>query len=166
MPMIDPLLAELAMEAETTRRVLERVPDDKMSWKPHPKSMSLGGLAMHVATTTGGVSQMALKDGFDIAEFKPVPEARNNAELMAAFDKSIADARTALSSLDDAKLMAPWNFSNNGKVMMTFPRIGLIRQIALNHLYHHRGQLSVYLRLLDIPVPSIYGPTADENPFA
>ena len=88
------------------------------------------------------------------------------AELIAIFDKSIADAKKSLASLDDAKLLDPWTFSNQGKAMMTLPRIGLIRSILCNHLYHHRGQLSVYIRLLDIPVPPIYGPSADENPFA
>jgi len=165
MPIIDSILAELEMESNTTRRVLERVPEGKFGWKPHDKSMTLGYLATHVATIPGSFAELATQDGFDAANFTPLAVPNTTAELIAVFDKSLADAKQCLSSLDDAKLMAPWTFSKGGKVLMTFPRIGLIRNILCNHLYHHRGQLSVYLRLLDVPVPSIYGPSADENPF-
>jgi uncharacterized damage-inducible protein DinB len=109
---------------------------------------------------------LATQDGFDAANFTPLAVPNTTAELVAVFDASMADARRFLSSLDDSNLMAPWTFSNGGKTLMTLPRIGLIRSILCNHFYHHRGQLSVYLGLLEIPVPSIYGPSADENPFA
>jgi uncharacterized damage-inducible protein DinB len=166
MPIIDSILAELDTESKSTRRVLERIPESKFGWKPHEKSMTLGYLAMHVATIPGFFGKLATQDGFDAANFTPMAVPATTAELVAAFDSSMADARKFLSSLEDAKLMAPWTFSHGGKTLMTLPRIGLIRGILCSHLYHHRGQLSVYLRLLDIPVPSIYGPSADENPFA
>ena len=165
MPIIDSILMETDIENKTTRRVLERVPSDKLGWKPHAKSMSLGELAIHVATVPGGIAHLATLDGFDIVNFKMPAIPATSAEIVAAFDQSVADSKAALATLDDAKLMAPWTFSRNGTVIMTMPRIGLIRSIMCNHLYHHRGQLSVYLRLLDVPVPSIYGPSADENPF-
>jgi uncharacterized damage-inducible protein DinB len=166
MPIIDSILAELDQEAISTRRVLERLPEGKFGWKPHDKSMTLGNLAVHTATIPGAFAQMATLDGFDAANFKPREIPATTAELVAIFDASMADAKRHLSTLDDSKLMAPWTFSNGSKTLMTLPRIGLIRSILCNHFYHHRGQLSVYLRLLDIPVPSIYGPSADENPFA
>jgi uncharacterized damage-inducible protein DinB len=166
MPIIDSILAELDLEGKTARRVLERVPEGKFGWKPHAKSMTLGYLAMHLATIPGFFGRLATLDGFDAANFAPPVIPDTTAALVAVFDTSMADARKFLSTLDDGKLMAPWTFSRSGTTLMTLPRIGLIRSILCNHFYHHRGQLSVYLRLLDIPVPSIYGPSADENPFA
>jgi uncharacterized damage-inducible protein DinB len=166
MPIIDSILAELETESKATRRMLERIPENRLGWKPHEKSMTLGFLAMHVASMPGYFSRLVALDGFDVTNFTPLKVPDTAGELVAIFDTSMADARKFLSSLDDAKLMAPWTFSNAGKTMMTLPRIGLIRSMLCNHYYHHRGQLSVYLRLLDIPVPSIYGPSADENPFA
>jgi len=165
MAIIDAILAEIDLEAKTTRRMLERVPEAKFGWKPHEKSMTLGYLAMHVAAMPGFFGHLATLDGFDAANFKPMVVPDTTAELLAVFDKSISDAKKSLAVLDDTKLMQPWTFSNQGKAMMTLPRVGLIRSILCNHLYHHRGQLSVYLRLLNIPVPPIYGPSADENPF-
>jgi uncharacterized damage-inducible protein DinB len=166
MPIIDSILAELDLEAKVTRRMLERLPESRFGWKPHDKSMTLGYLAVHTATIPGSFGRLATLDGYDTASFTPLAVPNTTAELVAIFDTSMADARKFLSSLDDGKLMAPWTFSDRGKALMTLPRIGLIRSILCNHFYHHRGQLSVYLRLLDIPVPSIYGPSADENPFA
>lgn len=164
---VDSLLAELDQEAATTRRVLERVPGDKLGWKPHAKSMSLGQLALHVATTPGAVAKLLLTDGLDIGgvNFEQAP-AGSAAELLPALDESIKTAKEVLNGLDDHKAMAPWKLTKGSKEVFTAPRIGIARTIMLNHWYHHRGQLSVYLRLLDIPVPSIYGPSADENPFA
>ena len=164
---VDSFLAELDKEAETTRRVLERVPGDKLNWKPHTKSMSLGQLALHVATTPGGVAKMLLSDGLDLGgvNFEQL-SAGSAAELLPALDESIKTAKEVLNGLDDHKAMAPWKLTKGSKEVFTAPRIGIARTIMLNHWYHHRGQLSVYLRLLDIPVPSIYGPSADENPFA
>ncbi len=166
MPIIDSILAELDQEAKATRRLLERMPEGKFGWKPHEKSMTLGDLALHVATIPGFFGKVAIQDSFDAANFKRVTPPQTTAELVAIFDDGMAEARKHLSTLGDEALMAPWTFFNGGKALVTLPRIGLIRGILCNHYYHHRGQLSVYARLLDIPVPSIYGPSADENPFA
>ncbi len=166
MTLADILTGELEREAQTTRRVLERVPTDKLTWKPHVKSMSLGQLAQHVATIPGGISGMARLDSFDVEKFAAPPQLESTAAIVAAFEENIAQAKTNLAATDDAAMMANWSFNMGGKPIMTLPRIGVYRSILLNHLYHHRGQLSVYLRLLDVPVPSIYGPSADENPFA
>ena len=166
MPIADMLISELEREAKTTRRVLERVPDDKLTWKPHTKSMSLGRLAQHVATIPGNISGMAKLDGYDVEKFSEPPALESTAAIVAAFDASVAQAKADLAATDDAAMMKDWSFKMGGKPIMTIPRIGVFRTMLLNHLYHHRGQLSVYLRLLDVPVPSIYGPSADENPFA
>ena len=166
MPLADMFITELELEAKTTRRVLERVPDDKLTWKPHVKSMSLRQLAQHVATIPGSVSGMARLDGYDVEKFTEPPALETTAAILAAFDASVAQAKADLAATDDAAMMANWSFKMGGKPIMTIPRIGVYRSMLLNHLYHHRGQLTVYLRLLDVPVPSIYGPSADENPFA
>jgi uncharacterized damage-inducible protein DinB len=166
MPIADTLIMELEREAKTTRRVLERVPEDKLTWKPHAKSMTLGQLAQHVATIPGFISGIARLDSFDVEKFSAPPELKSTAAIVAAFDENVAEAKTNLAATADAAMMKDWSFNMGGKPLMTVPRIGVYRSILLNHLYHHRGQLTVYLRLLDVPVPSIYGPSADENPFA
>lgn len=167
MTIADTFIMELDREAIATRAVLARVPDDKLTWKPHAKSMSLGELANHVATAPGGAARLALLDSFDIANITGgPPQPQSAAAILAAFDESLAQAKNALAGLDDAAMMKDWSFTKGGQPMMTIPRIGVFRTIMLNHLYHHRGQLTVYLRLLDVPLPSIYGPSADENPFA
>ncbi|MFN8059579.1 MAG: DinB family protein [Vicinamibacterales bacterium] len=160
------LVAEMEQEAATTRRVLERVPADKLAWKPHAKSMSLGKLAMHVAGTPGMIAQMSKPAVFEMPPNMSEPVAATTADLLKAHDEALAGAKSIVSGYSDAELMASWTWQREGKAMMTMPRIALLRAIMLNHWYHHRGQLSVYLRLLDVPVPSIYGPSADENPFA
>jgi uncharacterized damage-inducible protein DinB len=166
MSLADTLIMELEQEAQTTRRVLARVPDDKLTWKPHPKSMCLGELAQHVATIPGSISGMASLDGYDVENFTAQPQPESAVALVATLDRNVAQAKAALSATVDADMMTSWSFRMGGRPLMTLPRIGVYRTILLNHLYHHRGQLSVYLRLLDVPVPSIYGPSADENPFA
>jgi len=166
MTIIDGLLAELEQEAQTTRRVLERIPQAHLSWKPHPKSMSLGQLALHVATVPGSVAEFAAMDTAPAPPAFVQPEAATSAELLPALTESVAKARQALGGFDDAKMGATWRLQNNGREVMAMPRVAFVRAIMLNHWYHHRGQLLVYLRLLDQPVPSVYGPTADENPFA
>ena len=162
--MTDPILAELDQEAATTRRVLERVPGDKLGWRPHAKSMSLGQLALHVATTPGAVATILSQDSFESPGFNQ-PAPGSAAELIPALEESVKTAKKLLSDLNDQKAMAAWQLTKDGKVLFEAPRIAVIRSIMLNHWYHHRGQLSVYLRVLGIPVPSIYGPSADENPF-
>ena len=165
MKMIDGMLAELEQEAETTRRVLERIPDGHLSWKPHPKSMSLGQLALHVATVPGGVAALAALDTVAEPPSFVQPEAASAAELVPALEASIARARSLLGGFDDAAMGAMWRMQSGGQDILAMPRAALVRAIMLNHWYHHRGQLLVYLRLLDQSVPSVYGPTADENPF-
>jgi uncharacterized damage-inducible protein DinB len=165
MSIIDALLAELEQESLTTRRVLERVPDSKLSWKPHPKSMSLGQLALHIATVPGNVAELAAMDTAEPPAFVQ-PEAATAAELVPTLTASVAKARADLGGFDDAAMNATWRLMSNGRELLAMPRVAVARAIMLNHWYHHRGQLLVYLRLLDIAVPSVYGPTADENPFA
>ena len=167
MSMSQAFLQEFDHEAKTTRKVLERVPTDKLSWKPHAKSMSLGELALHTAQTPGMICGWACQEDtkFDGGGDKPAP-AKTTAEIVAAHDKSVATMKETMGQLGDGGLMKGWKATAGGKALFEMPKAALIRNIALNHWYHHRGQLSVYLRLLDVPVPSIYGPSADENPFA
>lgn len=166
MKMIDPLLAELEQEAAATRRVLERVPQAHLSWRPHPKSMSLGQLALHVAMVPGNIAQIAALDVLPTPPTFGHPEAATSAELVPTLAASIAQARALLGGLDDAAMGQTWRMLSGGRELMAMPRSALLRALMLNHWYHHRGQLLVYLRLLNVPVPSVYGPTADENPFA
>jgi uncharacterized damage-inducible protein DinB len=168
MPVTKAFLAEFENEAQTTRRVLERVPTDKLSWRPHPKSMSLGTLAMHVATSPGVIHGWALDDVTEFGGSGGSPEPKSTTEIVAAHDQSVARVKEILSGMSDEDVHKPWQARPKGseQVLFTMPKIALLRTLGLNHTYHHRGQLSVYLRLLDVPVPSIYGPSADENPFA
>jgi uncharacterized damage-inducible protein DinB len=167
MATLDPILMEMDQEAKVTQRVLERVPGDKLAWKPHAKSFSLGQLAMHIAVVQGRLATIVLKDTHDIGVGPtPPPQPSSHKEILDAFLESTATAKESLKKLNDSQLMATWTLTKDGKVLISAPRIGFIRSILMNHIYHHRGQLSVYLRLLDVPVPSIYGPSADENPFA
>jgi uncharacterized damage-inducible protein DinB len=161
------LLQEFEQESATTRRVLERVPQDRLTWKPHAKSMSLGTLALHIASGPGVLSQWALQDKTETSgDFAP-PEATSTSAVLAAHDESVIATKAALAKLGDAGLMQDWKLTTkDGTTIMGMPKVALVRSVILNHMYHHRGQLSVYLRLLDVPVPSIYGPSADENPFA
>jgi len=165
--MLEPMINELRQEAATTRRVLERVPGDKLFWKPHQKSMSLGQLALHVASIPSQVAGLAQLEEFDASEanFDP-PQANSVEEILAALDVSLRTAEDYVASLDEKTATANWRLTSRGKEVFTVPRVGLLRTIMLNHWYHHRGQLSVYLRLLEVPVPAIYGRSADENPFA
>jgi uncharacterized damage-inducible protein DinB len=165
MATIDALLQELEQEARTTRRVLERVPEDQLGWKPHAKSMTLGQLALHVASVPGAVAEIAMQSPHPVPQFSQ-PSAKSAAELVPTLDKSVAKARELLGGLDDAALMSTWRLMNGEREVMAMPRLAVLRSIMLNHWYHHRGQLSVYLRQLGVPIPSIYGPSADENPFA
>ena len=162
---VDSFISELEHEAVTTRRVLERVPADKYDWKPHEKSYSLGALAFHVANTPGVVAGILAEDTFDYGSIAG-DKTGEPSELMAALDSSVAAAKEALNGWDDARAAALWKLVRDGEEIMAMPRIGMVRAIMLNHWYHHRGQLTVYLRILNVPLPSVYGPSADENPFA
>ena len=163
-PMVDPLLAELEVEAQTTRRVLERVPEAKLTWKPHPKSSSLGQLALHTAMVPGALARILSPDVYNITPFSQA-QPTTSAELMKGLDDGVASARAFLTGLTPERATATWKLMNGDKQVMAGPRIGFVRALMFNHWYHHRGQILVYLRLLDISVPSVYGPTADESPF-
>ena len=165
MSIIQALQQELDVEMETTRRVLERVPGDRLSWKPHDKSMSLGQLALHIATLPGAIAEMSQHSPFTMPRFTQ-PSASTAAELVPALEESVANAKRHLGTLDDAALTKMWRLVDGDRELFAVPIGGLFRSVMLNHWYHHRGQLSVYLRQLNVPVPSIYGPSADENPFA
>ena len=162
-----PVLQEFREEAATTKRVLDRVPESKLTWKPHAKSMTLGQLAWHVATTPGGIARLVQQESFDVihGSFVP-PQPKSLEEILAAYEQSVRDAEECLQTMTDDRAKGPWRLERNGKEVFTKPRTAVMRTIMLNHWYHHRGQLSVYLRLLDIPVPVIYGRSADEDPFA
>jgi uncharacterized damage-inducible protein DinB len=164
---IDSMQDELREEASITRRVLERVPEDKLSWKPHPRSMSLGQLAFHVASIPGNLAKLVQVDEFDAAQanFQP-PVPGGIKEIHSAFEQSIQTAEEYLARLTEQEGKANWRLTLRGKEVFSKPRLRVLRSILLNHWYHHRGQLSVYLRLLEVPVPVIYGRSADENPFA
>ena len=158
--------AELQSESAATRRLLERVPSDKLAWKPHPKSMSLGQLALHVARIPGRMSELANQDGLDASKvsFEP-PAPKDAAELLPILESGLASAHSLLTGLNDQRASAPWKMSFGEREVFSVPRIGMIRSMMLNHLYHHRGQLAVYLRILDVPVPATYGRSADESLF-
>ena len=164
--MIEPMLGEFREEAGVTRRILERVPADKLTWRPHPKSMTLGQLAIHIATVPGALATLAQGDGLDVsqANFVP-PQPKSVQEIQGALDESIRTVESVLNGMTDEAAQGSWTLKRGDQEIFTQPRIGVMRSIMLNHWYHHRGQLSVYLRLLDVSVPVVYGPTADENPF-
>jgi uncharacterized damage-inducible protein DinB len=163
MNMIDPVLAELAHEAATTRRLLERLPQAHLTWKPHEKSMTLGRLAGHIAEIPVRISGMLEPDEYDFAAGGGDPHTASSvADLLAFFDQSVSQATERLKKQTTDRLLATWRLKKGGKQLLEMPRMGAIRFMMLNHLIHHRGQLSVYLRLQNVPLPSIYGPTADE----
>jgi uncharacterized damage-inducible protein DinB len=164
MALIDGLLQELEQEAQTTRRVLERVPD-KLDWRPHPKARSLGQLAMHVAIIPGALAELATSPSpAQVPNFTD-PILESASQLVPTLDESIAKAKKILTGIDDATLFETLRLMQGEREIFAVPRVGILRSIMLNHWYHHRGQLSVYLRELDVAIPSIYGPSADENPF-
>ena len=167
MALIDSMLQELELETLTTRRVLERVPSERLSWRPHPKARTLGQLAVHIATVPAAVAELvALKSPVQIPDFADPPAPASASELVPTLDRSIAQVKTALGGMDDATIMGTWRMMAGDRELMALPRIAMLRSVMLNHWYHHRGQLTVYLRELGVAIPSIYGPSADENPFA
>lgn len=160
MSFADTLLPEFDQEMATTRKAIARVPSDKGTFKPHPKSFPLGHLTQLVATMPGWITNMATSTELDLAN-SPGYSFETTESLLATFDKLVAEAREALAKVSDAELDTPWSLKHGDRVLFTTKRGENIRS-TLNHLIHHRGQLSVYLRLIDVPVPSMYGPTADE----
>ena len=165
MTIAETLLQELEQEAKTTRRVLERVPGDQLGFKPHERSWTLGQLALHVAQLPGGIASLSASSPAQAPQFNQ-GSAKSAAELLPAFEASLARARELLASASDEELLAEWVLMNGDQEIWRVPRAVLLRSLMLNHAYHHRGQLTVYLRALNVPIPSIYGPSADENPFA
>ena len=161
------MLGEFDSEMQNTRKALERIPDDKRDWKPHDKSGTLGWLASHVGTVPEWITMTLNTRELDYApvdgpSYQP-PKITNRKELLSAFDKASAEARTALSGVSDKDILLDWKLLAGGKEIFTMSRLACLRGMCLNHLYHHRGQLTVYLRLLNIPVPGLYGPSADES---
>jgi uncharacterized damage-inducible protein DinB len=165
MKMIDPMLAELNQESATTRRMLQRVPTAQMAWRPHPKARTLGELANHIATSQRTVARAIQSPTYELRQTEsPVPESAE--VIVAAFDANVEEAKRLLAAMTDDDLMSTWQGQAGGRTVFSAPKIGVVRGILLNHTYHHRGQLSTYLRQLGVALPSVYGPTADENPFA
>jgi len=161
------LLPEFDQEVVGIRKTLERVPEEKLGWKPHEKSMTMGGLATHLANIPSWAGMAIGTDSFDLAPggvpMAPVPEVKSRQELLETFDQNVAAARKAIAGAADAHLLKPWTLLHSGKQVLTMPRIAVLRSFVMNHSIHHRAQLGVYLRLNDVPVPSIYGPSADEG---
>lgn len=160
------MLSEFDQEMQNTRKVLERCPDDHWSWKPHEKSGTVGWLAGHVATMVGWLPMTIRTSELDYAPvdgpaYQP-PKIDNRKELLAEFDKNVAASRAALAKVSDTELLQDWKLLAGGKEIFTMPRADCIRNMVLNHHIHHRAQLTVYYRLLGIPVPGLYGPSADE----
>ena len=161
MSISDTLLPEFDQEMKTTRRVLERVPSDKGKWKPHDKSFPLGHLALLVAGMPGWITRSIKHDSLDLGAFGGYTYEKTET-LLETFDKNVKEARAAISTAKDADYAKSWSLKHSGRELFTLPKSVVVRQ-HINHLIHHRGQLTVYLRLIDVPVPSIYGPTADEK---
>ena len=165
MPIAQMLVPEFDHEMATTRTLLERVPEDAAEWKPHPKSMSMGHLASHIASmprwTSAIVQQKEVDFASPTAADFATPPFKSTRQLVEAFDRNIQEARTVIAAASDGELAIPWALRNGGHTIFSLPRAGVLRSFIMSHIIHHRGQLSVYLRLRDVPLPSIYGPTAD-----
>ena len=166
MAMNQALLGEFDHEMASTRKSLERVPDGKFDRKPHTKSMTMGALAAHIAFIPHWAKLTLDTPNFEVnppggQQARP-PELKTKADVLAFFDKNVPEARAAIAAASDQSMMTPWSLLNGGKTVFTMPRIGVLRAMIMNHMIHHRAQLGVYLRLNDVPVPSIYGPSADE----
>jgi DinB family. len=164
MPLSETLLNEFDHEMKVTRTMLERVPLENGPWKPHTKSRGIGALASHIAYIPGLGGRIASSSEYDATSpdaSKPRGEFTTTEALLAEFDTNVAFARDAIAKLSDADFMAPWSFKRGGQVMLSGARAQMLRSMLMNHLIHHRGQLSVYLRLNDVPLPPVYGPTAD-----
>ena len=162
MPLKDALIAELKFESASTKKMLDRVPMDKKDWKPHEKSMTLGKLAAHVADIPHWISDIIHIDEFDFTQhYKPMP-AESKEELMSLYQEKLDKAIADLEAMKDDDFKKMWVVKQGGQVYFNMPKVVAVRGWGFSHMIHHRGQLSVYLRLLGIPVPGMYGPTADE----
>jgi uncharacterized damage-inducible protein DinB len=163
MAFTDALLPEFDHEMATTRRLLERLPEQHLAWKPHDRSMSLGRLATHLAEIPQWAKHIICEDEIDLKGAYTPREEQSVAAVLSLFDGAVAETRKLMAAKSDAELMAPWTFKVEGKTIFTMPRVAFMRSMFFNHMVHHRGQLSVYLRLKDVPLPAMYGPTADER---
>ena len=159
------LLAEFEIQAPITRRFLERLPEDKLTWKPHEKSMTAGQLAYHLAFTPGGVIRFVQNNPAQAPDFANFPQPASRQEILNTFDESIATVRESLSKADDASMNETWRLNIGGREVLAQPRGLFLRDVMLSHWYQHRGQFSVYLRILGVPVPASWGPSADEPPL-
>jgi uncharacterized damage-inducible protein DinB len=157
-------LGDLEHELASTRTLLERIPDDQLDWKPHAKSMALGALALHIATLPFWLQHVAESDHLDLLGLPRNAPPASRQEVLDAFDSHVAAMRAALQGADDAALLASWELRMGDKVLQRMPRLAVMRGMGINHFIHHRAQLGVYLRMLDVPLPPMYGPTADERP--
>jgi uncharacterized damage-inducible protein DinB len=167
MPMNQALLPEFDMEYANTRKMLERVPDDKLAWKPHDKSMSMGDLATHIAEVPGWMGVTLTQDSFDVAppggQAYERPKLNSRKEILDKFDEGRASARDVLAKATDQQLMSNWSMLKGGQTMFTMPKIAIVRSFLMNHIIQHRAQLGVYLRMNNVAVPGMYGPSADEQ---
>jgi len=164
--MVESLTMELDHAVKQTHTLLERLPEDRLGWRPHPKAYSLGQLALHLGQIPSIVGGFATQDVVQFPTDRAQAEASSRAEAARTLDEGHANAKAALARMSDAALMAPWRLEREGRELMTIPKMALFRNFLLNHFYHHRGQLTTYLRTLDVPLPSTFGPTADVDPFA
>jgi uncharacterized damage-inducible protein DinB len=168
MGLSETLLPEFDHEMANTRRAMERIPDDNLDWKPHEKSMQFVGLATHMSNIPSWVVMTISQDSFDMApeggEPPHIDPVASSKEALEMFDKNVADARAALAGASDERMLGTWTFMAGGEVIFAMPRIAVVRSMVINHLIHHRAQLGLYLRLNDLPVPALYGPSADEAP--
>lgn len=165
MPIIDSLIREFKNEAQTTRKHLERLPDDKLDWRPHQKSFTAGELASHIVECVSWVDAIFNLDEIDIdpTTYRPY-QAESAADLLKTFDDKVASCKQVLEGADEETISQPWRLKMMGRLMFEKPRADVFRDFTLSHVIHHRGQFSVYLRMLDVPVPGSYGPSADEQP--
>jgi uncharacterized damage-inducible protein DinB len=159
------LLAEFETQAPITRRFLERLPEDKLTWKPHDKSLTAGQLAYHIASTLGGVVRFVQSNPAQAPEFAKFPQPASCQEIMQTFDESVAVVREILPAIDDAEMEETWRLVAGGQEVLAQPRGLFLRDVMFSHVYQHRGQFSVYLRMLNVPVPASWGPSADEPPL-
>ena len=159
------MLAEFEVQAPVTRKFLERLPEDKLTWKPHSKSMSAGQLAYHLAAVPGGIVRFVQNNPAQAPESFNFPQPGSRAEILKTLEESISTVRSILPKFDDAAMTETWRMVAGGREMLAQPRAEFLRDVMLSHWYQHRGQFSVYLRMLDVAVPASWGPSADEPPL-
>jgi len=164
MSIAEVFVTEFEMQAPITRKFLERLPEDKLTWKPHPKSMTAGQLAYHLATVPGGIAQFVKNNPAEAPKSFAFPQPASKSEILNAFDESVATVRTELPKFSDSAMRETWRMMGDGHQVLAMPRENFVRDVMLSHWYQHRGQFAVYLRLLDVAVPSSWGPSADEAP--